>query len=76
MELNPTGVKDRQFFHAKSFFTPLLRRTLAGRPIWVTAPSRRDAAIPTLIEHCEAKRTPPGNRYIETLELSGVSWKH
>jgi len=31
MELNPNGVKDRQLFRAKSFFTPLLRRTLAGR---------------------------------------------
>jgi hypothetical protein len=44
MELNLTGVKDRQFYHAKSFFMPSLfsrhfcgERWLAGRPIWVTA---------------------------------------
>src|ERR1700730_2027988 len=52
MELNPNGVKDRQFFRAKSFFapslfiTPLLRRTLAGRTADLgdrpVPPARRD----------------------------------
>jgi hypothetical protein len=66
MRLNPAGVKDRQFFRA----TFAANR---ARPDYVIAPSRWHAAIPTLVKNCEAKRIPPGNRYIETLELSGVS---
>jgi hypothetical protein len=46
MELNPTGVKGRQFFHAKSFFMPLLRRTPTGRTADLgdrtVPPARRD----------------------------------
>ena len=63
MELNPAGVKVRQFFHAKFFFARYFcgERWLARQPICVTA-SRRHAANPTLGENCEAKRTPPGNR--------------
>jgi hypothetical protein len=71
MELNPTGVKDRQIFHA----------TFGANAGWLDdpfarSPVPRHAAIPALEENCEAKRIPPGNRQIETLEVSAVSWKH
>jgi hypothetical protein len=65
MELNPAGVKVRQFFRAKSFLHAIsaaIAGWLAGRPICVSNPSRRQAAIPTLAENCEAKRILPGNR--------------
>jgi hypothetical protein len=48
MELNPTGLKIRQFFHAKSFLhaTFALIAGWPDEPVCVTVPSRRQAAIP------------------------------
>jgi hypothetical protein len=65
MELNPAGVKDRQVFRAKSFLHAIsaaIAGWLAGRPICVSTPSHRQAAIPALAENYEAKRILPGNR--------------